>query len=82
MSIEAKRQHGVGSGSGALAASAGAKQRGEIVARLGIEQRVLGERARRDEAHDVAAHDRLGAALARFGRIFELLGDGDAVARP
>ena len=64
------------------AAVARAKQRGQVVARLGVEQAVLGQRAGRDEAHDVAAHHRLGAALPRFGRVLELLADGDAVALP
>ena len=53
---------------------------GQIVARLGVEQAVLGQRAGRDEAHDVAAHDRLGAALPGFRRVLELLAHGDAEA--
>ncbi len=48
--------------------------------RLASKQRVFGERARRDEAGDVAAHQRLGAALARLGRVLDLLADRDAVA--
>ena len=33
-----------------------------------------------DEAHDVAPHHALGAALARFGRVLELLAHRDAMA--
>ena len=53
---------------------------GQIVARLGVEQAVLGQRAGRDQAHHVAAHDCLRAALPRLGRVLELLAHGDAEA--
>ncbi len=56
-----------------------AEQRGEKIVRAGIEQALLGERARGDEADHVAADDRLRSALARLGGIFELFADGDAV---
>ena len=58
------------------------EQGGQIVARPGIEQAVLGQRARRHEPHDVAAHDRLGAALARLCRVLELLAHRHPVAEP
>ncbi len=45
----------------------------------GVEQRLLGDGAGRDEAHDVAPHHGLGAALARLGRVLQLLADRDAV---
>ena len=48
--------------------------------RRASKQRVLGERAGRHETGDVAAHQRLGAALARLGRVLDLLADGDPVA--
>ena len=63
---------------GCLAAALRAlEQGGEVVAGLGVEQAVLGQRAGRDEAHDVAVHDRLGAALPGLGRVFHLLADGN-----
>ena len=43
--------------------------------RARIEQRLLGERARGDEAHHVAAHHRLGPALLGLGRVLDLLAD-------
>ena len=43
--------------------------------RARIEQRLLGERARGDEAHHVAADHRLGPALLGFCRILDLLAD-------
>src|SRR5581483_9221036 len=57
-----------------------AEQRGEEIVRTGIEQALLGERARRDETDHVATHDRLRTAFTRLGGIFELLADGDTVA--
>ena len=63
-----------------LAAAALAGDGGEIVVAAGGKQRLLGQRARRDQADDVAADDRLGAALLRLGRVLDLLADGDAVA--
>ncbi len=44
-----------------------------------VEERLLGDRAGGDEPHDVAPHHGLGAALARLGRVFQLLADRDAV---
>ena len=45
-----------------------------------LEQALLGDRAGRDEPHDVALDDRFRAAPLRFGRILELLADRDAMA--
>ena len=45
-----------------------------------IEQRILGDRAGRDDAHDVALDHRLAAALLGLGRVFDLLADGDLEA--
>ena len=59
---------------------AGARQRQQVIVALGVEQRILGQRAGRDQAHHVAAHHALGAALARLGGIFELFADRDAMA--
>jgi hypothetical protein len=47
-----------------------------------VEQRFLGDRAGRDQAHDLALHHRLAAALLRLGRVLDLLADRDAVAEP
>jgi len=41
----------------------------------GIEEILLGEGAWCDDAHHIAPHHRLGAALLRLGRILELLAD-------
>jgi hypothetical protein len=52
----------------------------EHVGAARFEQGFLGQRARRDEAHDVARDQRLGSCLARLrflGR-FGLFGNGDA----
>ncbi len=57
------------------------EQSGQVIARLGVEQAVLGQRAWGDEAHHVAAHHGLGAALAGFRRVLQLLADGDAEAQ-
>ena len=68
---------------GLAAAGLGAVEHGgQIVARLGVEQAVLGQRAGRDEAHHVAAHHRLGAALPGLRRVLQLLAHGDAEALP
>ena len=56
------------------------EERGQIIPGFGIEQAVFGQSARRHEAHNVAPHDRLGAAFARFGGVLELFADGDAKA--
>ena len=45
-----------------------------------LEQPLLGNRAGRDQPHDLAPHDRLRSPLLRLRRIFELLADGDAMA--
>ncbi len=62
-----------------LARQARARDREQIVVARGIEQRVLGERARRDEAHDIAPHHALSPALARLGGVLDLLADRDPV---
>jgi hypothetical protein len=46
----------------------------------GLEQPFLGDRARPDQAHDVALDDRLCAPFFRRSRILELLAHGDTVA--
>ena len=56
------------------------RHRDEPVGRARIEQRLLGERPRRHHADDRPVHHRFGAALLRFRRAFDLLGNGDAVA--
>ena len=62
-----------------LAAALAGDGRQIIVARGG-KQRLLGQRAGGDQADDVAAHHRLGAALLGLGRVLDLLADGDAMA--
>ena len=57
-------------------------QGGQIVPLPGVEQRILGERAGRDQPHHVASNHGLGAALAGLGRILELLADRHPVALP
>ena len=52
----------------------------QIIVAPRVEQRVFGERAGGDQAHHVAPHHALGAALLRLGRVLELLADRDAVA--
>ena len=47
-----------------------------------IEERVLGQGARRDDADNVATNDRLGAALPGLGRVFHLLTDRHAKPCP
>ena len=59
---------------------AAARQRQQVIVALGVEQRILGQRAGRHQPHHVAAHHALGAALARFRRVFELFADRDAMA--
>ena len=59
---------------------AGARQRQEVIVAAGVEQQILRQRAGRHQPHHVAAYDALGAALARLGRILELLTHGDAMA--
>ena len=68
------------SGFSSPAGGARARDREEIIVAPRIEQRVLGERAGRDQAHHVAAHHALVAALPRLGRVLELLADRDAMA--
>ena len=63
-----------------LRRAARARDREQVVVAPRVEQRVLGERAGRDEAHDVAAHHALAAALLGLGRVFDLLADRDAMA--
>ena len=46
----------------------------------GIEQKLLGDSARRHQAHHLAANHGFAAALAGLGRVLDLLADGDAVA--
>ena len=75
MSIQAERE-AVFAGGGAAA-----RQRQQIVVAFGVEQRVLGQGAWRHQSHHVAAHHALGAALARFRGIFELLAHGDPVTK-
>ena len=48
--------------------------------RPGVEQALLGQRARRDEAHHVAPDHGLGPALPRLGRVLDLLAHRDAMA--
>lgn len=56
------------------------RQGREDIGPPGIQQPVLGDRARRHDAHDVAVDDGLGAALAGFRRVLHLLADRDPVA--
>ena len=53
---------------------------GEVIMAAGVEQALLGQRARRHDAHHVAPDHRLGAALLGLGRILDLLADGDLEA--
>ena len=68
----------IGPGQRALAPNV-AKGR-EVIVPARFEQAVLGQGARRDQTHHVARHHRFGPALFRLGRVFHLLGDGDAKA--
>ena len=56
------------------------EQRGQEIVGAGIEEGLLGEGARRDETHHVAAHHRLRPALPGLGRVLDLLAHGHAVA--
>ena len=70
----------VGGGNAVFVADAA--HRGEPVGGPRLEQGLLGQRAGRDQPDDRAVDQRLGTArLARLGRAFDLLGDGDAVPR-
>ena len=65
-------------GEGALAADLGEGR--QIVVAPGLEQAVLGQGARGDEAHHPAVDDGFRPALAGLGRVLHLLADGDAEA--
>ena len=54
------------------------RDRKQIIVGAGIEQRVFGQRARRDQPHHITPHHALVAAGARFRRVFHLLADRDA----
>ena len=54
----------------------------QIIVAGGFKQRLLGQRAGGDEAHYIAADDRLGAALAGLGRVLKLLAHRHPVALP
>ena len=68
----------VGPGQRHLAADL--RHRGEKVRPPCLEQRVLGQRPRRDQADHLAPHHRLRAALSGLGRVLDLLADRDAEA--
>ena len=53
---------------------------GQVIVAARVEQRIFGERAGRDHAHDGALDHRLGAALLGFGGILDLLADRDLEA--
>ncbi len=55
----------------------GTGKRGQIIVGARVEQRVFGQRARRHEPHDGPGDHRFAAALAGFGRVLDLLADGD-----
>ena len=55
-------------------------ERGQVIVAARVEQAVLGQGARRDDAHHVAPDHRLGAALLGLGRILDLLADRDLEA--
>ena len=69
-------------GGGEAVALADLGHRDQPVGGARIEQGLLGQRAGGDDPDDGAVDHRLGAALLRLGRAFDLLGDGDAVAGP
>ncbi len=46
-----------------------------------VQQAVLGQGARRNDADDAALDHRFGAAFLGFGRVFQLFADGDAKAQ-
>ena len=56
------------------------RHRDEQAGAAGFEQALLGDGSGRDEAHDIALHHRLVAALLGLGRVLGLLADGDAMA--
>ncbi|MGX1138793.1 hypothetical protein AB7M11_003029 [Bradyrhizobium ottawaense] len=58
---------------------AGARDREQIIVGAGIEQRVFGQRARRDQPHHAAADHTLVATRLRGSGILGLLADRDAV---
>ena len=57
-----------------------ALHRDENIGAARLQQPILGDRARRHQAHDVAAHDRFIPPLFRLGRVLKLLADRDAMA--
>ena len=57
-----------------------ARQGGDEIVLGALEQRILGEGTRRDEADDITAHDGFRTTLPGFGRVLELLANGDAMA--
>ena len=59
---------------------AGLRDGGEKIVGAGDQQRILGERAGRDQPHHVAPHHGLRPAPLRHLGVFELLGDGHAEA--
>ena len=72
----------VGGGDRDLALAADLRERGEAIRAAPFEQRLLGQRARGDEAHDVARDEGLRpAARLGLGGGFDLFGDRDAVPR-
>ncbi len=54
----------------------------EVVVAARVEERVLAQRTRRDDAHDLSPDDGFRPALFRLGRIFHLFADCDAVPGP
>ena len=66
---------------GVLSRRAHAGESDERVGRGRVKQPFLGDRAGRDETHDITPHDRFRAALLGLGRVLKLLADGDAVAQ-
>ena len=55
--------------------AAGPAERGQNIGAAGLQQGILGQGARRDETHHIAAHHRLGTALFRLCRVLHLLAD-------
>ena len=71
----------IGGGDGDQPFAADFGKRRKPVRAAPFEQRLFGQRARRDEAHDVARDERLrSAARLGLGGGFDLFGDRDAVA--
>ncbi len=54
----------------------------EVVVAARVKQRVLAQRARRDDPHDLAPDDGFRAALFRLGRVLHLFAHRDAVPGP